>query len=350
MIERVRVALRQRPVIGAAISLAFHLALVLALFWTPPGSGPKHKRGDALIVELPDPNDSALRGTPGPAADAVPAPAAPAAKEAPAPRPTPPARAAAPPRPAVAAKPTPKAEPREVPRAVATAPQPQGPAPRDQGDLPAPKPAPAQVPTPPAETAVAKADPAPAEPVRPQVPAPPAAVATPPSPPTPATGAPMPIPDIRHALRRGGGGGGSGAGGAGGIGTGRGGILGEPIPLDSKDPDFSDYLERVRQLIKRNWGYPCVKNPETKECEYKTARVVVAFGILKEGPLQFVEIRRASGLPIYDDYAVNAIKLGSPFPPVPAGMMARLPRGSTGIPIQVNFTYVVETGITNVIR
>jgi TonB family protein len=154
-------------------------------------------------------------------------------------------------------------------------------------------------------------------------------------------------PDIRSALRRGGGGGGVGTGGAGGVEAGRGGILGEAIPLDSKDPDFSDYFERVRVLIKKNWGYPCVKNADTRECEYKSARLVVDFGILRQGPVQFVEIRKASGWSIYDDYAVNAIKLASPFPPVPPALMARLERGSAGIPIRVNFTYMLESGITN---
>jgi TonB family protein len=157
-------------------------------------------------------------------------------------------------------------------------------------------------------------------------------------------------PDLRSVFRRGGGGGGIGTGGAGGAGAGRGGIMGEPIPLDSKDPDFTDYLERIRRLIKQNWGYPCVKNLETRECEYKSARLVVDFGILKHGPVQFVEVQKSSGLAIYDDYALNAIKLASPFPPIPAGLMARMERGSTGVPIRVNFTYMLETGITNVVR
>jgi hypothetical protein len=157
-------------------------------------------------------------------------------------------------------------------------------------------------------------------------------------------------PDIRSALRRGGGGGGTGAGGAGGPGVGRGGIVGEPIPLDSKDSDINDYLERVKRLIKQNWSYPCVKNTDTRECEYKTAQLVVEFGILKQGPLQFVEVRRTSRWSIYDDYAVNAVKLASPFPPVPAAMMARMHAGSTGVAIVAVFNYVVESGLTNVLR
>lgn len=139
-------------------------------------------------------------------------------------------------------------------------------------------------------------------------------------------------------------------GGAGGRGGGRGGIEGEPIPLDSPDAKYSDWLDRVRRQIKENWGFPCVKNLDTGECEYKTATLIVEFGVLKSGRLQFVEVRRASGFSIYDDYAANAIRLGSPFPPVPDVMMTRMVQGSTGVAIQATFNYVVSTSLTNLLR
>ena len=153
------------------------------------------------------------------------------------------------------------------------------------------------------------------------------------------------MPDIR-ALRRGSG----GDGPPGGRGGGRGGIEGEPIPLDSPDPKYNDYLERVRQKIKANWGYPCVKNNRTKECEYKSAHLVVEFGILKNGQVQFVDVQQSSGLPIYDDYAVNAIKLASPFPDVPPTMIIAMKKGSTGIAILARFNYLVDSSLTNLLR
>ena len=328
MIERIRAALRQRAWLGVGISLLVHLALVLALLWAPPGRAPGQKRGDALIVELPNLDEPANRGTPGPAPDAAPAPAAsaPPARTAP-PASRPPSRP-----PAAARPPAPKAEPRETPRAVAKAPD----IPRaERGDVPAPAPAT------PAESARP-------EPVRPEPatpPAPPAVASAPPSASAPV--APVP-PDIRSALRRGGGGGGSGAGGAGGLGTGRGGIEGEPVALDSKDPDFNDYLERVRALVKKHWSYPCVKNTETRECEFKNGQLVIQFGILRDGRLGFLELDRSTGFPIMDEFAANAIKLASPFPPLPAALMAN--RKGTGLPIRARFNYVVETGLTNVLR
>jgi TonB family protein len=223
---------------------------------------------------------------------------------------------------------------------VASAPQP--PRIADRGDIAAAKPAPQQP--------VAKAlkpdvaTPAPEDPM-PTVPPSPAVASAPPSPPGAVAMVP---PDIRSALRRGGGGGGTGIGGAGGTGTGRAGIEGEPIALDSKDPDFSDYLERVRALIKKHWSYPCVKNADTRECEYKSGQLVIAFGILKSGQLGFVELQRSTGHLIMDDYAANAIKLASPYPPIPPALMQN--RKGAGLPIQARFNYVVETGLTNVLR
>ncbi len=158
---------------------------------------------------------------------------------------------------------------------------------------------------------------------------------------------PPSAPDLRSAFRRGGGGGGIGAGGAGGTGVGRGGIVGEPIPLDSTDSDLNDYLERIKRQIKQNWVFPCIKDRDTGSCEYKSTELVVEFGILKPGQLQYIEVRRASPYSIYDEYAVNAVKLASPFPPVPAVMMARMQRGSTGTAIVARFVYHVETGLTN---
>src|SRR5439155_440997 len=78
-----------------------------------------------------------------------------------------------------------------------------------------------------------------------------------------------PLIDSRTALRRG------GPGGAGGSGEGWAGIEGEPIPLDSSDPKYNDYLERVRRMIKEKWGYPCIKDIATGHCDYKSARLDV---------------------------------------------------------------------------
>ena len=144
-------------------------------------------------------------------------------------------------------------------------------------------------------------------------------------------------PDALAALRR-------GAGGAGGSGQGRGGIEGEPIPLDSPDPRYSDYLEQVRRRIKEKWGYPCEKNEQTRVCEYRSTQLIIDFGIAKSGELVFVTLTRTSGHAIYDDYALNAVKLASPFPPIPDSFSKK------GVPISAGFHYVLQSTLTNILR
>src|SRR5262249_20173947 len=256
---------------------------------------------------------------------ARPAPPAPKVAAVPAPRPAPPARQP------VAPMPEP-APPRQVASAPAVPPA-------DTGAVPAPQPAPAQ-PAPPQPAAsqptAPKSDaPSPSE-SKPtdstaQPSAPKQVASLPPQPAGRAT------PDTLSALRR-------GSGGAGGSGEGRAGIEGELIPLDSKDPRYSDYLDRVRRAIKEKWGFPCVKNLATHECEYKTTQLIIEFGIAKDGKVPFVTVVRSSGYPIYDDYAVNAVKLAAPFPPIPDTF------SKTGVPIHATFSYVVESSLANILR
>jgi hypothetical protein len=156
-----------------------------------------------------------------------------------------------------------------------------------------------------------------------------------------------PLIDSRSLLRRGS----PGSGGAGGQGSGWAGIEGEPIPLDSPDPQFSDYLDRVRRMIKAKWIYPCVKDLSTGHCDYKSANLTIVFGIRKDGHVPVVEVAQQSGYVVYDESAAVAIKLAAPFPPVPAALMAAARSGSAGVRIEARFAYILEqTSLTNILR
>ena len=115
------------------------------------------------------------------------------------------------------------------------------------------------------------------------------------------------------------------------------------IPLDSVDPRYADYLQQVRERIRARWSYPCIEDRSTRRCEYHDARLLVEFGIAADGQVRYAQIRRSSGLPIYDASAVNAIMAAAPFPPVPPAMMALMPAGSQGVAVSATFDYVVES-------
>jgi periplasmic protein TonB len=340
LVEFLRQWERGRLAAGVAVSILFHLVLFLMAVGIRLPGRVDVKRGEPLIVELPRGDDSPPPGDGGgPASKPSPPPAAPVPKTQARPAAPAPKVAAVPaPRPAAPARqppPAPRPEPaqaRQVPSAPAVPPA-------DTGSVPAPQPAPAQ-PTPPQPAA---SQPPPSKPDAPSPPdSTPAESAPQPSaqrqvaslPPQPAGRA---APDTLSALRR-------GSGGAGGRGEGHAGIEGEPIALDSKDPRYSDYLDRVRRAIKEKWGFPCVKNLTTHECEYKTTQLIIEFGIAKDGQVPFVTVVRSSGYPIYDDYAVNAVKLAAPFPPIPDTF------SKTGVPIHATFSYVVESSLANILR
>jgi len=332
--------LRQWPraqlIAGILASIMIHLAVVGAVLWAVKAERPQRpltKRGDTIIVELSKPEEPANAGTP--TAPSPPPPRPPAALA----KPSPPAVA----KPSPPATPAPRPEPPREARPVASAPRVSEPPPKISEPA-APIAEPASPRTPEADPRAANpAPPATADPA-PRAPAPTERrepgehqiAAVPPS-----GGRPVPsASDVRSALRS----------GAGGQGQGRGGIVGDPIPLDTPDPRFQEYFEQVKRRIQSKLIYPCLKNRQTFDCEYKTTSVVVHFGILKSGQLQFVESYLSSEWAIYDDYSMNAIRLAQPFPPVPPAIMAALRAGTTGIPIAGHFNFTVYTSLDSILR
>jgi protein TonB len=289
---------RRTLVLAIVTSFLFHL-FVLVPFVVVPGlfqPAPYMKRGEPLLVDIaPErPEEKAPLGNPAqpvapPESAARPTPPAP--QIAPAPRPAPPTRVAPAPRPAPPA-PAP-------PRAVAKA----EPAPEPMVKTPEPV-APAPEPTP---DETAQGAPGPAAPSQPQV-----AAARPPS-----------------IWRQPGGGGGLQGGG-------RGGVDGQPIPLDTPEPKYQDYFNKVRERIKSKWVYPRPAGERGIEGE-----LLIEFHISKDGRLEFIELRRSSGTAILDDAALTAVKLAQPFPPVPDDIAKRT------LAINGQFRYQIVSGFVN---
>jgi len=113
----------------------------------------------------------------------------------------------------------------------------------------------------------------------------------------------------------------------------------DPVPLHSTDPRYGEYLDRVRQMIKAKWGYPCVRNDVMAPCEYKSAKLTIQFGLREDGQVDYITVIKKSEWEIYDKYAVNAIRLAAPFPPVPSALMALARPGSASVRILAAFDY-----------
>ncbi len=280
---RLRVPRLQDPppralAIAIVCSILLHLLLLAPVFLGFPifGSPMYIKKGEALFVDMrPErPDEKAPLGNPS-------RPVGPDAKEAE------PPKAVVPPAPKLAEAPKPPA-PKAPPRAqVAKAePRPAPPAARPAESGPAaPAPQPAAPPKPETTQAPSQGSQpsAASQPSNPQVAsAPPPSLLRPP------------------------------AGGGGLQGGGRAGVEGEPIPLDTPEPKYQDYFNKIRERIKANWIYPYEAGSRGIEGDLS-----IEFVIAKDGHLQFIELRRSSRVLILDNAALNAVKLAQPFPPVP---------------------------------
>jgi protein TonB len=149
-------------------------------------------------------------------------------------------------------------------------------------------------------------------------------VAAPPAPPQVAVARPL------DSMRR------QPGGGGGLIGGGRGGVEGDPIPLDTPEPRYQDYFNKIRERIKANWIYPRQAGDRGIEGE-----LLIEFHIAKDGRLSDIELRHSSGTTILDDAALTAVKLAQPFPPVPDEIAKQT------LAINGQFKYQIVSGLVN---
>jgi len=277
-------------------SVLFHLFLIVPFVVIPGFLQPAQyiKRGEPLMVDIaPErPEEKAPLGNPSrpvapPEVRARPAPSPP-------PRPPAPARAV------------------EAPRA--TAPRPTLPAPTPPQAVAKAEPAP--------EPMIKTSEPRPAAPEQPSQTEPSQSAA--PAPPQVAVARP---PD---SMRR------QPGGGGGLLGGGRGGVEGEPIPLDTPEPKYQDYFNKIRERIKSKWTYPRQAGERGIEGE-----LLIEFHIAKDGRLEFIALRNSSGVAILDDYAMTAVKLAQPFPPVPDEIAKQT------LAINGQFKYQIVSGLVN---
>lgn len=88
-----------------------------------------------------------------------------------------------------------------------------------------------------------------------------------------------------------------------------------PISLDTKDPVYLSYFNRIKQAIEQNWEYP-----ELALRYGLQGRLSLEFSIGTNGHLEQLRIMRSSGSQLLDDEALRAIRTAAPFPPLPSWM------------------------------
>jgi protein TonB len=128
-------------------------------------------------------------------------------------------------------------------------------------------------------------------------------------------------------------------GGGGGFRGSQGGVVGQAVPLDTPDPDYREYMQRLRQRIYAKWDYP--REAQNREL---AGRLVIEFHIGKDGQLLSLELIASSGEAVLDASAINAVKLGEQYPPLPDAMRRDV------LPVVAIFTYRIRTTQSSVFQ
>jgi TonB family protein len=109
----------------------------------------------------------------------------------------------------------------------------------------------------------------------------------------------------------------SGSGGnTGGGGGGSGGGQGQDdnaagAYFDTQGYDLGPWGDQVVALVRRNWSVPPAADLGMKGI------VSIAFNVNRNGRLEDIRIISSSGIPSFDQAAVNALKISDPFIPLP---------------------------------
>ncbi len=83
----------------------------------------------------------------------------------------------------------------------------------------------------------------------------------------------------------------------------------EVAGLDNPDFTYGYYIDRMLQLIDKNWTRPGVTG---------RVRTIVHFRVARDGRIEDLEIVETSGYSAFDIAALRAVKNAAPLPPLPA--------------------------------
>lgn len=89
----------------------------------------------------------------------------------------------------------------------------------------------------------------------------------------------------------------------------------QTLPLDSRDPVYLPYLNRLKRRIQNEWVYP-----EEAWSRGVSGELLLVFTLNKNGSLTNVRLVHSSGFPILDQEALRAVKQAAPYDPFPPQM------------------------------
>ena len=101
-----------------------------------------------------------------------------------------------------------------------------------------------------------------------------------------------------------------------------------PVSLNTKDPIFVSYFNKIKQSIESEWEYP-----ELALRYGLQGKLSLEFTIAKDGQLTQLRMLRSSGSQLLDEEAIRAIKAAAPFPPIPPWIK------SNPLPISASMEY-----------
>jgi TonB family protein len=85
-----------------------------------------------------------------------------------------------------------------------------------------------------------------------------------------------------------------------------------PVSLNTRDPVFVTYFNKIKQSIESQWQYPEIALRYGLQ-----GKLSLEFTIAGNGRLEQLRLIRTSGSQLLDEEAIRAIKAAAPFPPIP---------------------------------
>lgn len=109
--------------------------------------------------------------------------------------------------------------------------------------------------------------------------------------------------------------------------------IGDRVDINTADFRYIGYFTSMRKSIELVWNYPYMAVRRGLQ-----GQVDLEFTILKDGTVKNIRVLQSSGFEILDKAIVDAIRLASPFSPLPDGF------GKNKLTVTGSFRYVLGNG------